>query len=147
MKRLTLLLLLLTACDGGPQGTAGPGYAGGAVDNPRQALVGRWTVDADRLAAVGALDHLPEADRPRAVEMARNIMNSMAFEFTEDRYSVTMTGRDYDRAYAVKSVDGQVVTIEAKDGEQAETLVLEFTPAGLILKAPGERPLPLKPRG
>lgn len=146
MKRLALLLLL-AACDSGPKGTAGPGYTGGAVDNPRQALVGRWTVDADRLASVGALDHLPEADRPRAIEMARNIMNSMAFEFTEDRYGVTMTGRDYDRGYTVKSVEGQVVTIEAKDGEQAEVLVLEFTPTGLVLKAPGERPLPLKPRG
>lgn len=147
MRYALLALLFLSACDGGPKGNAGPGYTGGAVENPRQALVGRWTVDADRLAEVGALEHMPEAQRPRAIEMARNIMNSMLFEFTEDHYAVTMTGRTYERTYTVKSTEGQVVTIEAKDGEAAETLTVEFTPKGLVLRAPGERPLPLKPRG
>ncbi|MEZ4465676.1 MAG: hypothetical protein R3F60_00525 [bacterium] len=148
LAALSLLALLgpLAACDSGPKSAGGAAYQGGAVEDPRKAIIGRWTVDPDRLAATGSLEALPEAQRPRAVEMARNIMNSMVFEFTEDRYEVTMTGRTYERAYTVKSVDGQKVTVEAKDAEQAETLVLTFSEAGLTLEAPGERPLPLKPR-
>ncbi|MCA9526666.1 MAG: hypothetical protein KC549_10270 [Myxococcales bacterium] len=145
---VSFLVLLgpLAGCDRGPKSAGGASYAGGAVEDPRKAIIGRWTVDPDRLEATGSLEKLPEGQRHRAVEMARNIMNSMVFEFTEEAYEVTMTGRTYHRAYTVKSVDGQTVTVEAKDGEEAETLVLKFGEQGLTLEAPGEQPLPLKPR-
>lgn len=119
------------------EGTVGP------VDDPRAAIVGRWTVDPARVQ----LDVLPPEQRPIAKEMAQNVMNSMAFEFTDKEYKLTMTGRTYARAYEVVSVEGQVVTIKATDEGDAEVLELEFGKTGLELRAPGERPLPLRPRG
>lgn len=146
MRRLALtaaLLLTAIACKGKPTGATPDAPAAGPVDDPRAAIVGRWTVDPTRVD----LSALPEAQRPIAQEMAQNVMNSMAFEFTQDRYTLTMTGRTYERPYSVVSVAGQVVTIKAEDAGEAEQLELEFTDKGLVLRAPGERPLPLRPRG
>lgn len=145
MRRLVvtaLLLLTAVACKGKSAGKADPNTVG-PVDDPQKAIVGRWTVDPARVD----LSVLPEDQRPIAKEMAQNVMNSMAFEFTADRYTLTMTGRTYERPYSVVSVKGQVVTIKAEDEGEAEQLELEFTNKGLVLRAPGERPLPLRPRG
>lgn len=146
MRRLAvtaLILLTAIACKGKSTGGKADPNTVGPVDDPKTAIVGRWTVDPTRVD----LSALPEAQRPIAKEMAQNVMNSMAFEFTADRYTLTMTGRTYERPYSVVSVKGQVVTIKAEDEGEAEQLELEFTDKGLVLRAPGERPLPLKPRG
>jgi hypothetical protein len=137
-----LLLLGLMGCQSkGPAKTTNAKV--GPVDDPKAAIVGRWTVDPGRVV----LDALPENQRPIAKEMAQNVMNSMAFEFTPEEYRLTMTGRTYARPYSVVSVKGQVVTIKADDKGEAEVLELEFTDKGLELRAPGEKPLPLRPRG
>lgn len=145
MRRLTLAACLVLSAAACSKKTAdGPTTAAvGPVDDPRAAIVGRWTIDPGRVV----LQMLPADQRPIAKEMAANVMNSMAFEFTPDRYTLTMTGRTYERPYSVVSVKGQVVTIKAEDAGEAEQLELEFTQAGLVLRAPGEKPLPLKPRG
>lgn len=148
-KRCIWALLVGLLGLAGPMGcqSKGPAKTTGAkvgpVKDPKAAIVGRWTVDPERVS----LDALPESQRPIAKEMAQNVMNSMAFEFTPEEYRLTMTGRTYARPYTVESVKGQVVTIKASDAGEAEVLELEFTDTGLELRAPGEKPLPLRPRG
>ncbi len=144
MRYLSLVLLLLGCGKGAPDAPAGDLSA----KPPREAIVGRWTVDVARLEQQPRMQQLPPEQRKLALEMARGVLRSMTVEFTADGYSMTMGGTTNAGTWKVKSEQGRNLVLAAAgaDGEQTEMTVEVGTDGLLLRPAPDEDPLPLAPK-
>lgn len=138
---ITRWLLLGALVLGGCKGKSDGGEA-----KPTEGIVGEWVVDVDRLAEQGSLKEMPEAQRQLALEMARNVVSSMTFEFGPDTYSISMSGQTTRGRYEVKerTADRWVLGTTEGDGGPGNRLVVEFTDSGLLLHAGDDKPLPLR---
>jgi hypothetical protein len=140
--RWVLIAALLSFGCARKQGGETPSNAG---KPPREAMVGKWTVDPSRLAEQPHMREIPTDKRALAVEMAKGMLRSMTVEFTPERYSITVGGATNTGTYSVKSEDGSTLTLATKgDDGEATVMVLTVQGEGLVLEpAPDEHTIPL----
>jgi hypothetical protein len=90
------MIALLTAC------------GGKAADK----LIGKWTIDVDKMGEMEDIKKLPEDQKKAAMEMAKGMASSMTFEFTKDKILLDAMGQKKEGPYTVKSEAGDKVVIE-----------------------------------
>lgn len=88
--------------------------AGGA-----DAIVGKWTIDLEAtMAEDPKMKDMPQEQKDQAMKAAAAFLSNMSFEFTKDGKAIAKMGdKEEAGAYTVKSVAGDTLTIEMKQGE------------------------------
>jgi hypothetical protein len=121
------MVALLTAC------------GGKASDK----LIGKWTIDVDKMGEMEDIKKLPDDQKKAAMEMAKGMASSMTFEFTKEKILLDAMGQKKEGPYKVKSEAGDKVVIEGTMDGKTETMNVEFKGDGMIM-GDGKQTFPLK---
>lgn len=127
MVLVLALVALLTAC------------GGKASDK----LIGKWTIDVDKMGEMDDIKKLPEAERAAALEMAKGMAGSVTFEFTKEKILLDAMGKKSEGPYKVKSEEGSKVVIEGTMEGKTQTMNCEFKGEGMVM-GDGKQTFPLK---
>lgn len=133
---------MLTGCAKNTSGDK-PVQAKVAIEG-RAAIIGKWTVDPDRLAKQPQFAEMPAEQRKLSLDMARNVVRSMSFEFTEDHFNLTMAGKPIEGGYTVKTETPTHLVLELTETNgEVNTLKVDILPEGLVVHPAENESLPL----
>lgn len=108
-------------------------------------LIGKWTIDIDKMADMEQLKKLPADQKKAALEMAKGMASSMTFEFTADKMLVDAGGKKMAGTYKVKSETADEVVIDGTMDGKTETMTIEVKGDGLVMGKGGDPDkIPLK---
>lgn len=115
--------------------------------DPRADMLGRWTIDPERLAEQPTLAGKTPEQKQLALEMSRNLLASMTVRFEGDRYAITIGGKTVEGAYTIVGQQGADLTVELveDDGEAPERVTLRVDSRGVVMTSGGDV-LPLRRR-
>ena len=146
--RTFMILFLLSAL-----GTLGGCAKGGDTETQvkaepaikgRKAIIGKWTVDPDRLAKQPQFVDMPAEQRKLSLDMARNVVRSMSFEFTEDHFNLTLAGKPIEGGYTVKEETPTHLVLELTETDgSVNSLAVDILPEGLVVHPAENESLPL----
>ena len=106
-------------------------------------LIGKWTIDVDKMGEMDEIKKMPEAEKKAALEMAKGMASSMTFEFTKEKMIVDAMGQKKEGPYKIKSEEGDKVVIEGTMDGKTETMNCEIKGDGLVM-GDGKQTFPLK---
>ena len=139
---LLSVFAMLTGCAKNTSGDE-PAQAKVAVEG-HAAIIGKWTVDPDRLAKQPQFAEMPAEQRKLSLDMARNVVRSMSFEFTKDHFNLTMAGKPIEGSYTVKTETPTHLVLELTETDgRTNTLEVDILPEGLTVHPAENESLPL----
>lgn len=123
---LTLALALTTAA---------------CADKPEKKLIGKWGMDAASMTSSEKFKAMPAEQQEFTKKMAEEMAAKMVFEFKEGgKISMSMGDKAEEGEWAVKSVDGDKLTIHTKGGKDGkeEDQVVTFKGNNMVMTMNGE---------
>lgn len=148
MRILAICVLAAVGCSSKkadpPQPTAAEAAAQKA--SPGDTLIGVWKVDLVALQDSAELKAMDEAGREKALELARQHLAGLRFDFAKDgKFAVTFAKATQRGTWTVKQTDGDTLTIEttqSKGGEpKADQVQVRFTGDRAVLTGPDGKPV------